>query len=295
MQPLICDEIEAAGIQLFIKRDDLLHPLVSGNKWRKLKYNLLEMKRQEKGTLLTFGGAYSNHIYATAAAGKLFGFNTIGFIRGEAHTPLNSTLAYATAAGMELHYLNRETYRNKDESKFVENLKSRFQHCYLLPEGGSNEFAVQGCAELVPEINIPFDTICAACGTGATFAGIIEGLQPHQKAIGFSALHADGYFETEINRYLNLASPTAANYSIFYNYHLGGYARVTKELVYFMDWFKDTFDIQLDPVYTGKLMYGIFDLIKKRYFTPGSSVVAVHTGGLQGLEGMKEKMEKCRQ
>ena len=252
------------------------------------------MKRQNIDTMLTFGGAFSNHIYATAAAGKLFGFKTIGFIRGEKHTPLNSTLSFAHEAGMQLHYIDRVAYKKKDEHDFLGNLQSQFENCYVLPEGGSNAFALKGCKELVAEIDIPFDTICVACGTGATLAGTVAGLKPNQNALGFSALNAEGYFENEINRFLNIENTSTANFKIFDNYHFGGYAKINKDLVVFMDWFQQTFNIALDPVYTGKMMFGLFDQIKKEYFPRGSTIVAVHTGGLQGLEGMKGKMEKCR-
>ena len=294
LQPLVCAEIDAAGIQIFLKRDDSLHPLVSGNKWRKLKYNLVEMQRQNHHTLLTFGGAYSNHIYATAAAGKLFGFKTIGLIRGEECYPLNATLSFAQACGMKLHYLDRATYKNKEEETFLKEVKSKYGACYVLPEGGSNAFAIEGCKELVEEIKIPFDTICSPCGTGATFAGLIAGLKPHQKALGFSALKAEGYFESKIPDYWNGGTFPNHLYEINYGYHFGGYAKMNRELVTFMDWFAQTFNIPLEPIYTGKMMYGLFDLLKKQYFPRGTSIVALHTGGLQGLVGMKEKMELLR-
>lgn len=252
------------------------------------------MQRLNRDTMLTFGGAFSNHIYATAAAGKLFGFKTIGFIRGEMHTPLNSTLAFAHEAGMQLHYLDRAAYRKKDEQDFLGNLQLQFENCYVLPEGGSNAVALKGCTELVAEIDVPFDAICLACGTGATLAGIVAGLKPHQTALGFSALNADGYFENEINRFLNIEYSATANFKILENYHFGGYGKINKDLVVFMDWFQQTFDISLDPVYTGKMMFGVFDLIKKQHFPRGSTIVVVHTGGLQALQGMQRKMEKCR-
>lgn len=294
LQPLVSAEIEAAGVQIFIKRDDLLHPLVSGNKWRKLKYNLVEMQRQNHHTLLTFGGAYSNHIYATAAAGKLFDFKTIGLIRGEECFPVNPTLSFAQECGMRLHYLDRAAYKEKENDIFLKGIKSKFGECYLLPEGGSNAFAIQGCKELVEEINIPFDIICTACGTGATLAGIIAGLKPHQKALGFSALKAVDYFESKLPDYWNGATFSNHLYEVKYDYHFGGYAKMKTGLIQFMDRFTQTFNIPLDPIYTGKMMYGLFDLIKKQYFPRGTTIIAVHTGGLQGLRGMKEKMEMLR-
>lgn len=291
---LVSAKIAEAGVELFIKRDDLLHPLVSGNKWRKLKYNVQEMQRLQQDTMLTFGGAFSNHIYAVAAAGKLFDFKTIGLIRGEAHSPLNPTLAYAASCGMQLEYVDRNSYRAKDETEFLENLKSQYGNCYILPEGGSNQLALAGCRELVEEININFDYICVACGTGATLSGIAQGLNAEQTALGFAALKATNYFENQLNFFLGNDIRQHHHVKIMEQYHFGGYARITKPLVTFIDWFEATFAIPLDPVYTAKMMYGIFDLLRQGYFPRGSRIVAVHTGGLQGLLGMGDKINTLR-
>jgi 1-aminocyclopropane-1-carboxylate deaminase len=298
LQQLQSSFLENVGIQLYIKRDDLLHPLFGGNKWRKLKYNLIHARDHDFDTLLTFGGAWSNHIYATAAAGKHFGFKTIGLIRGEKHTPLNDTLSFAEACGMQLHYLDRLQYRRKNEPAYEEKLKQQFANPYILPEGGSNSLAVKGCAEIVKEIDIPFDVICCASGTGATLAGIISAITAEQTpdlpaqeklAIGFSALKGGEFLAAEVSAYLNAADQctagTAINWRIESRYHFGGYARINDQLIQFMHQFETQYGITLDAVYTGKMFYGLFDLIKSGTFKPGTTIIAVHSGGLQGNKG----------
>ncbi|MTI33033.1 1-aminocyclopropane-1-carboxylate deaminase/D-cysteine desulfhydrase [Xanthovirga aplysinae] len=281
---------EKNQVRLFIKREDLLHPDISGNKWRKLKYNLKEANRRGEKTLLTFGGAYSNHIYAVAAAGKESGFKTIGIIRGEEHLPLNPTLKFAKNCDMELHYLSRGDYRKKHIPKFIEQLHDKFGDFYLIPEGGTNNFAIKGCTEIVDEIPIAFDVICSACGTGGTLAGLIAGLNGEKKVIGFSALKGD-FLRGEVEKLLTgYNKKIYKNWTINSDFHFGGYAKVKPELILFIHTFVDKHQIPLDPIYTGKMFYGIYELIKSGYFKEGSRIVALHTGGLQGNEGMKEKL-----
>jgi len=296
LQQLHSSFLKQAGIRLFVKRDELLHPEFGGNKWRKLKHNLLFARQQHYSTLLTFGGAWSNHIYATAAAGKHFGFNTIGIIRGELHTPLNPTLKFAELCGMQLHYVTRTEYRQKHQAEFLGKLEQQFGQVYILPEGGSNALAVKGCAELVDEVNDSlghlqhethnkcFDVICCACGTGATFAGIVTRLQSDQAAIGFSALKGGDFLNTEVERFLPLKQKSK-NWRIENRYHFGGYAKVNDELIQFIKDFKQEYNIMLDAVYTGKMFYGLFQMIASGEFEPGTSIVAVHSGGLQGNKG----------
>lgn len=265
-------------INLFVLRLDLIHLFISGNKWFKLKYNLEEARKQKKNRLVTFGGAYSNHIIATAAAGKEFGFKTIGIIRGEELSEGdNSVLQFAKDCGMELHFVSREEYRKKDAS-FLPGVTDDY---YILPEGGTNELAVKGCSEISSLINIPFDYICCAAGTGGTIAGIISSLNASRKAIGFASLKANDYFEKEIKKLLDHCQiDKLANWQINYDYHFGGYAKKNEELLNFISDFKSNHNVQLDFVYTGKMMFGVFDLIKKNYFPKGATVVAIHTGGL---------------
>lgn len=291
LQRLQSPFLQQANIQLYVKRDDLIHPQFGGNKWRKLKYNLNYAKEHQFNTLLTFGGAWSNHIYATAAAGKHFGFNTIGLIRGEEHTPLNATLAFATDCGMQLHYMNRAEYRQKNETESLEKIKQQFGNIYILPEGGSNSLAIKGCAETVEEIssqiNHPFDIICCASGTGATLAGLISAISPSQTAIGFSALKGGEFLNHEVETFLhgeNIETVTK-NWHIESNFHFGGYAKINDELIQFMSKFQSQYGFALDAVYTGKMFYGLFEKIKSKTFKPGSTIIAIHSGGLQGNKG----------
>ncbi len=295
LQQLHSSFLTETGVRLFVKRDDLIHPQFGGNKWRKLKYNLIYARENQFDTLLTFGGAWSNHIYATAAAGKHFGFNTIGFIRGEQHTTLNATLSFAKECGMELHYINREQYRQKNEASFLKKIKQQFGNVYVLPEGGSNSLAVKGCSEIVQEINketkAPFDVICCASGTGATLAGLIfaneaEKTKLNKTAIGFSALKGGEFLTTEVSNFLGNKT-TTSNWRIESRFHFGGYAKINDKLIHFMHEFQSQYGIALDAVYTAKMFFGLFELIKSRTFKPGTVIIAVHSGGLQGNAGYK--------
>ena len=292
IQAIHAPEMAAAKLQLFIKREDLLHPHISGNKWRKLKYNLEAAKAQGHHTLLTFGGAYSNHIYATAAAGKEFSFRTIGIIRGEEHLPMNPTLQFASSQGMHLHYISRTDYQQKEHPELIAKLKQTFGDFYLLPEGGTNVLAVKGCREIVQ--NIPdFDYVCCSCGTGGTLAGIVAGLQGKSQVLGFSALKGDDFFSDEIDKLTSMYDGRMyPNYQIITDFHFGGYAKANAELVDFINNFKQQYGIQLDPVYTGKMMYGIFALAKKGHFKEGNTILAIHTGGLQGIEGFNMQYKR---
>lgn len=272
------------GVELLIKREDLNHPVISGNKWRKLKYNLEEAKKLGHNWLLTFGGAYSNHIYATAGAGKEFGFETIGVIRGEEHLPLNPTLSFAKTAGMQLHYIDRTSYRRKSESDTIKLLKQQYGDFYLIPEGGTNELAIRGCEEIVTEIDTDFDYLCCPVGTGGTVAGLISGLQGRSNVIGFSSLKGD-FLQKEVALLLKQSGKHFANWSINTDYHFGGYAKTKPGLIDFMKNFEQQHHIPLDPVYTAKMLFGIYELIETGVFPAGTRIVAVHTGGLQGRKG----------
>lgn len=283
IQELKSQIIEQSGVRLLIKREDQNHPFVSGNKWWKLKHNLEEAINNRYTTLLTFGGAFSNHIYATAAAAHELGLKSIGIIRGEETLPLNFTLSFAKASGMQFHYISREAYRNKTESSFIEQLSKKFEDFYLIPEGGTNELAVKGCAEFAKQLSkeADFDFLCLPVGTGGTMAGMVEGLDESKKIIGFPVLKGATFLENEIRKYT-----IKANWQLVFDYHFGGYAKVTKEVTEFMDQFEKEFNIPLDPIYTAKMMFGVMDLIKKKFFEAGSTILAIHTGGLQGRAGL---------
>jgi 1-aminocyclopropane-1-carboxylate deaminase/D-cysteine desulfhydrase-like pyridoxal-dependent ACC family enzyme len=283
LQQIIEPFLEEKGIQLFVLRTDLNHPEISGNKLYKLKYNIEEAKKQHKDTLLTFGGAFSNHIAATAAAGKEYGLKTIGIIRGEESSALNPTLQLAQKNGMQLDFVSRELYRNKNA--LMQYVTEKYKNTtYIIPEGGSNILGVKGCTEITNSIDISFDYICSPCGTGATVAGIILSLKEKQKAIGFQVLKADGYIRGEVGNWLKEFDSAQNNWEINEDYHFGGYAKLSNELKQFAADFYTKHNIPLDYVYTAKMMYGIFELIKKDFFKNDSIIIAVHTGGLQGNE-----------
>jgi len=281
---------DQSEINLFIKREDLNHPYLSGNKWHKLKYNLVEALDKNYETILTFGGAYSNHIYAAAAAGKVLNLRAIGIIRGEEHLPLNPTLKFAEECGMELHYIDRTAYRDKTGKEFIQSLRKRFGRFYLIPEGGTNELAVKGCSDIVKNINIDYDYLCCACGTGGTFAGLVTGLNGKQKALAFSVLKGADFLTADISGNVKkFSGKKYSNWELILDYHFGGYAKYNNELLTFIKNFSRVNNIPLEPIYTGKLLFGIFDMIRKKKFNKGDTIVAIHTGGLQGLDGLALK------
>lgn len=283
---------EAFNISLDMLRLDQVHPHISGNKWFKLKYNLLEARKEGYETLLTFGGAFSNHLYATAAAGKEYGFKTIGIVRGEKVLPLNPTLAFAEAQGMQLQFISRSDYQHKGEAAFQEELQKKFGDCFIIPEGGSNALAVKGCTEMIPTPEA-YDYICCSAGTGGTIAGIVEQVKNKARVLGFSALKGGRFLYDEINSLTQAYSGIQyENYQIVEDYHFGGYAKANAELVNFINQFKKEQNIQLDPIYTGKMVYGLLDMIKQGYFETGSRILAVHSGGLQGITGFNKRYQK---
>ncbi|WP_025743782.1 1-aminocyclopropane-1-carboxylate deaminase/D-cysteine desulfhydrase [Aquimarina pacifica] len=285
--------LEKAGVSLSIKREDQLHEYVSGNKFRKLKYNFIEAKRLGYTTLLTFGGAYSNHIEATAAAGKIMGFQTIGVIRGdelaknlENTLSNNETLYRASEAGMQFEFVSRAHYRDKMNPDFLETLRTELGAFYIIPEGGTNLLAVKGCAEILNPKDSDFDVLCCAVGTGGTIAGIINSTTSNQKVLGFPALKGD-FLSAEIKKYTS-----KTNWQLSNEYHFGGYGKINKEGIAFINTFYDQQQILLDPIYTGKMMYGIFDMIEKGMFSKNTRILAIHTGGIQGIAGMNKKLKK---
>ncbi|MGF7217645.1 1-aminocyclopropane-1-carboxylate deaminase/D-cysteine desulfhydrase-like pyridoxal-dependent ACC family enzyme [Spirosoma lacussanchae] len=273
------------SIQLYLKRDDLLHPQVSGNKWRKLKYNLLAARAQGHDTLLTFGGAYSNHLYATAAAGLAFGFRTVGIVRGDelASQPRNPTLSFCESCGMRLQFVSRAAYRDKDKPACLAELVSQFGRCYILPEGGANELAQQGVAELIPEIQAQLgrapDFVVCPVGTGSTWAGLVAAAPPQTSVLGIGVLMGAAQLPT-IQAAVK-ARPTAATTAVL-DYALGGYAKTTPPLLDFILAFENHTGVPLDPVYTAKMLYALSDLTRRGHFPDNAIVVAIHTGGLQG-------------
>ncbi|ADD41591.1 1-aminocyclopropane-1-carboxylate deaminase/D-cysteine desulfhydrase [Stackebrandtia nassauensis] len=273
------ERLERHGVRVLVKRDDLIHPDVPGNKWRKLKYNLEVARERGFATLLTFGGAYSNHVRAVAAAGRALGFATVGVIRGEERLPLNPSLEFAVRQGMRLTYMDRTTYRRKTDADVVAGLRERFGEFYLIPEGGSNALAVKGCAELPGEIDVDYDLVCCASGTGGTLAGIAAGLPDGKRALGFQVLKGGDFLSEEVRRLQREAYGNVGdNWSINADFHFGGYAKRTPELLAFIDDFRARHGIELDRIYTAKMMCGTFRLVETKQIPAGTTAIAIIAG-----------------
>jgi 1-aminocyclopropane-1-carboxylate deaminase/D-cysteine desulfhydrase-like pyridoxal-dependent ACC family enzyme len=295
VQPLHHPLFNEAGVKVMMKREDLIHPQVSGNKWRKLKYNFEEAESRGIHTILTFGGAYSNHLVAVAVACHALGFESVGVVRGEQTAPLNATLAEARRHGMQLRFVSRSQYRGRDSNGLLEQLAREFPGCKVIPEGGANGAGVRGCREILAYVDDEFDVVTAACGTGTTLAGLVMSLHAGQEAIGFPALKGGDYLRAEVLRLMEesgMGKDTARLEKAFRmesGYHFGGYARMKPELAAFMESFYADHKIKLDPVYTAKMAFGVYDLIKSGVFKRGTRILMIHTGGLQGLRGFDER------
>ncbi|MGB5188684.1 1-aminocyclopropane-1-carboxylate deaminase/D-cysteine desulfhydrase [Robiginitalea sp.] len=276
------------NVTLSVKREDLVFPNLSGNKYRKLKYNLEAARASGHKTLITFGGAFSNHLHATAAAGKQYGFSTIGLVRGEEleNKPLNPTLDQACKWGMKLIFLSRKDYKLKSDPDFLNTLMAQHGPAYLLPEGGTNELAVRGCSEILTPADQNFTHICCPVGTGGTLAGLARSAQPGQHILGYPALKAPD-LQKELCAWIS-----GDNWEVVPDYHFGGYGKINPELITFINDFKGTTGIPLDPVYTGKMLFGILGDVRLGRLSAGSRVLAIHTGGLQGIEGMNMQLKK---
>ena len=282
------DLLFSSNSSVYIKREDLIHPIVSGNKFRKLKYNIVQAKVENKTQLLTFGGAYSNHIAAVAYAAKENSFRSIGIIRGdELKSKINDnpTLRFAQKCGMEFDFVSREGYRLKEERTFVENLKQKFGDFYLIPEGGTNELAIKGCEEILTQDDEIFNYICCSVGTGGTISGLINSLKPNQKVLGFPSLKGD-FLGDEIRKFVK-----NNRWELMQDYHFGGYGKVNGELIAFINSFLERTGIPLDPIYTGKMVFGVMDLMRANYFPDGSKILLIHTGGIQGIHGMNARLK----
>jgi 1-aminocyclopropane-1-carboxylate deaminase len=271
LQKLDIHFLKKKRIALYLKRDDLLHPVISGNKWRKLKYNLVELQKSGQEGIVTFGGAFSNHLHAVAAAGKEFDFKTVGIVRGEKPQFLSATLQFCIEMGMKLYFVSRSAYRMKETCEDVLEILRLYPSCVVLPEGGANQLAMKGCAEIVSEIEVPFDFLCVACGTGTTLAGLAQNSDIKKALLGFSVLKGIGG---------ELEEKTGCK--VVPDYHFGGYAKYSDELLDFIRNFENETKVPLEQVYTGKMMYGLFEMLQNGFFEEGTSIIALHTGGLQG-------------
>lgn len=281
--------LDQLKVEMEVLRLDQVHPTVSGNKFFKLKYNLEEALKQNHRQVLTFGGAYSNHIYATAAAAKLVGLQSIGIIRGEISDEKNPTLRSAKDAGMVLKDISRAAYRDKSHPEYLDQLRQELGEFYLIPEGGTNALAIQGTTEILSHTAAQFTHLTTPIGTGGTFAGLANSLLPQQELLGISAFKGEG-IHAEMKQLLqNHGIQSQGSLSIWTQYHHGGYAKWTSELIDFIHWFWESFGIPLDPIYTGKMAFACWDLLQKKYFKPGSRVLLIHTGGLQGNDGFTQR------
>jgi 1-aminocyclopropane-1-carboxylate deaminase/D-cysteine desulfhydrase-like pyridoxal-dependent ACC family enzyme len=272
----IINQIEYNGYQIGILRLDLIHPDISGNKWFKLKYNLEQAKKENKNTIITFGGTFSNHIAATAAACKLYGFKSIGIIRGEETSSNNPTLSFAKQNEMELLFVSREEYAQKSDSDYLQRLRYMYPEAYIIPEGGDNKLGQKGCEEIITSEMFMYNNIFCAYGTGTTYKGISKSLLPHQYLNVINVLKFEAIADEPRTKILN-------------NYHFGGYAKHTKELLEFKTWFENTYSISLDYVYTAKLFFAAFDLMKQETLDKKKPLLIIHCGGLQGNKGYEER------
>ncbi|MEO9871653.1 1-aminocyclopropane-1-carboxylate deaminase/D-cysteine desulfhydrase [Ekhidna sp.] len=291
-QEIIHPLLREKHIRLFVKRDDLIHPEIMGNKWRKLNYNIEAMRQEGKKTLITMGGAFSNHIAATAAAAKIYAFEAIGVIRGEElNTKSNTTLELASKNGMTLEFISRQNFKDIREKPSL--LTDKYPDYYFLPEGGTNDLAIKGTKEILEEIEIEFDVLATPIGTGGTFAGLLAS-SSSEKILGISSLKGS-FMHKEIADLLKKNSIDRSNYQLSTDYHFGGYGKTTSELIDFINWFKEKFNIPLDPIYTGKSFFGVWDMIKKGKFEKNLKIVLLHTGGLQSISGFNRKNENIIQ
>ncbi len=287
-------------VRLLISREDLQHPQISGNKWYKLKHNIAQAKASGVRRLVSFGGAYSNHLHALAYAGQLNDMETVGLVRGELIEPLNATLSDAVQWGMKLIAVSRAEYRSRHDASAMQRFAAPFMPCMVIPEGGANCLAVRGCSKIAQNIETQMedvDYLCVPCGTGATLAGLVSGLtNSNTQVLGFSALKGLLDIEEKVAKLLcSVNAGMDISWQINHQYHCGGFARVSPELVSFLDEWQAFSDIPLEPIYTGKMLFGLFQLIEADYFPGGSNIVAIHTGGLQGRRGMEHKMARMRE
>ena len=279
--------INERGVELWLKRDDLLHPVISGNKWRKLKFILHHALSLNTRKVISMGGAYSNHLHALAYIGNQLGIETLGKIRGERPELLNPSLTDMLEWGMSLDFISRSEYREFRTYRQYTALPGLKPGEYWLPEGGALELALQGVAELVAEIDIDYDVLCVPCGSATTMAGLITAVAEDKRVLGFSALKGANFLNSEVNSLLKGRGGDNKDWFIHLQYHFGGFAKISSDLLDFILQFEQAHSIKLEPVYTGKMLYAIYDLISQGYFKSGQTIIAIHTGGLQGNRGFE--------
>jgi len=292
--------LERNGVELWVKRDDLIHPEISGNKWRKLKHHLAAFENSGKTEILTFGGAFSNHIAATAALGELCNIPTHALIRGEEEMKNNPTLEFCLRKGMRIEGISRKQYDTKDDPKFLRSLALLMPRVFIIPEGGKGPLGLKGCLEITTEVDEHFDYWALAGGTGTTAAGVLasEGVQ---KLLLYPALKGGqflkpaifnqllAYFENHQSQSVSLRS-LQEKIILRDSYHFGGYAKINPDLVSFLNTFQAKYALKLDPVYTGKMFFGVLEDMRIGMFPTGSKILALHSGGLQGISGMNKRL-----
>ncbi len=276
--------------KIYVKRDDLIHPFVSGNKYRKLKFNIIEAQKSNYNEIISFGGAFSNHLHALSFICHQNHIPLRLFIRGEKVE--NPTIKFIKEMGAKLHFIDRNTYTKRNDLIFLNDLQNQFSGSFIIPEGGTNSFALLGMAELVNEIQSSLGNekihYCASFGSGGTSIGMLKYVTSHDKVHIFPALKFPN-IESGFNEIRNSFNVEQSNFCLHGAYHFGGFARYNDVLITFINKFKELYHIQLDPLYTGKLFYGVIDLLNKGYFPIGDQIVIVHTGGLQGISGFNER------
>lgn len=282
-------------VQVQVKRDDLIHPIISGNKWRKLKYNLAHVKQHKNmNGVLSFGGSYSNHIHALAFACYQQGLPCIGVIRGEEGYANNFTLTWARHWGMKLHFVDRKTYRHRHDVDYITQLQQTYSDYFIIPEGGSNQLAIPGVSEVITELNqqTEFDTLITPVGSGGTLAGLISGdcntNAKQHKLLGITVLKGADYLKGEVQNLLK-KSAKHHHWELLTDFHRGGYAKFSPLDATRILEFNHSTGVNFEPVYSGKMVLALLDLLEQGYFAKGERIVLLHTGGMQGLGGMIER------
>jgi len=283
IEPFYHPLCEQKGVQVFIKRDDLIHPIISGNKLFKLSLYLEKFAEGDYKTLITFGGAYSNHVHASAYKTKQLGIKSVAIIRGEQLLPLNPTLKDVAQWGVTLEPVSRADYKLKETSPRIQSIIDSYEKPLLIPEGGCGELGVLGAAKMLEEVDqSKFDFVVCACGTATTLSGLIYASEKHIKLIGVPVLKAQNWMDQEVTGYLDKLHCNKHNWQLLYDYHFGGYAKMPENLLQFVTDIKTDYGLALDPVYTGKAFFALLDQINNGQIEAGSKVLFVHTGGLQG-------------
>jgi len=274
--------------KIYFKREDLIHPIISGNKFRKLKYNIKEALKINKTHLISFGGAYSNHLLALSYIGKLYGLSTLGIIRGEEllKKKLNSTLQKCNDFGMKFVYVSREEYRKRNHIKYIDSLQKLYKDSFIIPEGGTNHLGVKGCEEILTKKDEDFDVICCPVGSGGTISGLINSKNKNQKVLGFSALKASG-INNVISNFVN-----NNNWELYDDVFFGGYSKVDNRLVSFINETYSSTGVLLDPIYNSKMLFRIINLILIDKWIYGDKILIINTGGLQSVYEMNLKLKK---